>query len=207
MPAEATQLRGRLVEARSISIEGDPLLDSTFSLLCGSEVGCELEWLAGREPELHLEAPGTSAFLRLARLRPLVLVGHFEDAGASVKVLHVGTTARGLIEVGPNQYLRGLFKERDEVVDKDGRGVLARKSAWDTSFMHYDAADSDFACAHLLEVILVQTYCALFKAKHPVRALRTTLAAAPSLGTSLETHWALKKTDLGSFGAGTPGRG
>jgi hypothetical protein len=185
-------LRTRLAAARSISVPGRILLGSAFSLASDSDTAVELEWLAGYEPELHLETPGTSAFLRLVRLRPLVLAGHVADERGASRLLHVGTTARGLIEAGGRQYLRGLFNARDEVIDASRRGILAPSRSRNDCILHYEAAACDFSCFDLLELILVEAYCRLLRGKHPLRAMLTTFASAPGLGASLDEHPALR---------------
>lgn len=152
----------------------------------GETVG-GLEWVGGWHPEMHLEAPGGSAFVALRRLRPFVVVGIWEGRPHDERhIVHVGSAGRGILEVDGVQFMRETrVSGRQEVRNGDGTVLLRSLGASGRRLLVYDAKDSDLTIPQLLQVVLVEAFCAAFPGRHFFRALATAWAPVPKMGTPL----------------------
>lgn len=161
-----------------------------YRLLVDSTQVGDLEWVNGRYPELHLQAGKHSAFVRLKRLRPLVLSGRMEGpGGGSVDILHVGSAGQGLVEIGGAQFVRRTSPTgKMEVRDHEGAVVLTSSRASGKRILAYERATSILQLPALLELTVVEAFCAIYTGRHTLRVMLAGWVRIPPLGRSLGMH-------------------
>jgi hypothetical protein len=173
---------------------------SEYDLLLDSKTIGELRWIGGRYPELHLEAGHYSGFVVLMRLRPFVLDGRLEGpAPGAVEILHVGSAGQGLVEVGGVQFMRRTTPSgNQEVRDQRAAVVLTSLGSSARRILLYDHASSNLEVAGLLELALVEAFCAIYIGKHMFRSMLAAWVRLPSFGTPLTLLPKVRKLMLDS---------
>ena len=151
-----------------------------------SEVG-EFEWMSGFYPELHLEVGVHSGFVAVKRLRPFVLAGRLEtrDLGFA-EILHVGSAGEGLVEVDGIQFVRRTSPNGTlEVRDEGGAVVLTSPGSSSRRILAYDRASSNLDVPGLLELTLVQAFCAIHTRRRMLQSMLSAWVRPPRMGTPL----------------------
>lgn len=194
-------VRGQLAGSREIEVKGVAVLASRFELIARRQHAGWLEWAGGFRPELRFARDDTEALLRCARLVPLVVEGHVHDPGRSSTVLYLGSATDGLVEVGPNQFLRKRWGVRDLIATLGGDELLVGRVGRG-GVVSYRADRSDFKRPELLELMLLHVFTLLYRSRYPLRSAAAFWGVRLPAGQPLTEHWACRRLGLSEWRGG-----